>query len=188
MGLLRIGNLRAYLAEELNLLPQIAGFALANLAMILCFHTASAQSPSSEPNEAKTSAVSFSNGASRKTAFSKPYGYYLKPILEHINASKEQGEKITAIVQSYRSKIEPLTTDYKKRNKEFLDNVASGRSSELIIEEQAQLGRLYTDITSYYCQMSLEVRRLLSPEQIVLYEEFKRQQGWTSSSASRGEH
>lgn len=121
---------------------------------------------------------------SGRNAFSKPYGSYLAPILEHIHADPDQRTKITAIVQSYRGRIEPLTLEYKQKNQEFLANVLHGQAPELIMGEQTALGRLYSEITLYYCQMSLEVRRTLNPEQIVRYEEFKRQQGWTSNASA----
>ncbi len=115
------------------------------------------------------------------SAMSKPYGYYLKPILERIQANPDQSAKITAILQSYRSRIEPLKSEYVHKNQEFLNNLSRGEDSARIMNEQIQLGHIYSDITLYYCQMSLEVRKVLSPEQIVRYEEFKRQQGWAST-------
>jgi hypothetical protein len=120
----------------------------------------------------------------RQQSFSKPYGYYLNPILEHIQANPDQRVKITAIVQSFRGRIQPMTEEYRQKNKEFLDNVAHGRAPELIMEQQIQVGRLYSDITLAYCQMSLEVRKVLSADQIVRYEEFKRAQGWLSSKTA----
>ena len=124
-------------------------------------------------------------GVKSANAFSKPYGYYLNPILVHIQANHDQQEKITAIVQSYRGRVQPLVEEYKQKNQEFLTNVAHGHAPEVIMDEQTHIGRLYSDITLVYCQMSLEVRKVLTPEQIVQYEEFKRQQGWTSNSKSQ---
>lgn len=112
-------------------------------------------------------------------AFSKPYGHHLAPILEHIQASSTQRSQITSLVMSYRSKIEPLRNLYRQKSQEFLTCVVKGDTADLIISKQLQLGQLYADITSQYCLMSLAVRKLLKPEQIVLYEEYKKQQGWT---------
>lgn len=122
--------------------------------------------------------------ANKAGKFSHPYGYYLQPILEHIHANPDQRVKITAIVQSYRGRIEPLQTEYRQRNQQLLDKLSHGESSTSIMDDQMRVGRLYTDLNLYYCQMSLEVRKLLGPEQIVLYEEFKRQQGWNTNSGS----
>lgn len=119
-----------------------------------------------------------------KGKFNKPYGFYLAPLLKHIKADDEQKVKITAIMESYRGRIEPLRNDYKKKNQDLLAKLAGGDSSATIMSEQMQLGRLYSDINLYYCQMSLEVRKVLNSEQIVLYEEFKRQQGWNSNTAN----
>lgn len=113
--------------------------------------------------------------------FSKPYGYYLNPLLDYIRSNDDQRVKITAIVQSYRGRLEPLRNQYRQKNQVFLNNVAKGQSSEQIMDEQTQLGRLYSEINLYYCQMGLEVRKVLNPDQIIRYEEFKRQQGWSSS-------
>ena len=120
----------------------------------------------------------------RANAFSKPYGSYLNPILEYIQADPDQRTKITGIVQSFRGRIEPLTIEYKQKNQALLGNLVHGQTPELIMDEQTQLGRLYSEITLYYCQMSLEVRKCLNAEQIVRYEEFKRKQGWSSSASN----
>lgn len=119
------------------------------------------------------------NPLPKSNAFNKPYGYHLTPILNHIHANNDQRTKITSIVQSYRSKIEPLRVLYKQKSQDFLNSVTSGLSSDLILNKQLQLGQLYANITSQYCLMSLEVRRLLKPDQIVLYEEYKQHQGWS---------
>lgn len=112
-------------------------------------------------------------------AFDKPYGYHLAPILEHIHADSDQRDKITAIVSSYRSKIEPLRIVYKQKSQDFLVAVTKGLASDLIISQQMQLGQIYSDINSQYCLMSLAIRRLLKPDQIVLYEEYRHAQGWS---------
>lgn len=134
-----------------------------------------------DPNAPKVTNVSVVLGGRPKDAFTKPYGYYLNPILQHIHANPEQKVKITAILQSYRGRLEPLRTEYRQKNQELLNKLSHGDKPEAIMDEQTHLGRLYTDITLYYCQMSLEVRKCLSPDQIVLYEEFKRKQGWRST-------
>ena len=117
-------------------------------------------------------------------SFNRPYGYYMNPILEYVKADQVQRERITAVVRSIRGRIQPLTDEYKQCNQEFLNNLAHGEHSETIMDEQTHLGRLFSDITLSYCQMSLEVSKVLSPDQIVLYEKFKRQQGWTHHRAN----
>lgn len=115
-------------------------------------------------------------------AFSKPYGYYLNPMLDHIQANPDQRTKISLVLQNYRGRLEPLRNEYNTKRQEFLTNVVKGVSSDVIMAQQIKIGHLYEEITSHYCQMSLEVRRLLNPDQIVRYEEFKRQRGWTRKS------
>lgn len=145
---------------------------------------AAEQTKSSESeNQQKLTTVSVVLGRN-PTAFSKPYGFYLNPILEHIHANPDQRTKITAILQSYRGRLEPLRNEYKQKNQELLNKLSHGDKPEEIMNEQTHLGRLYTEITTNYCQMSLEVRKQLDPGQIVLYEEFKRKQGWRSSPPS----
>lgn len=117
-------------------------------------------------------------------AFAKPYGYYLNPMLDHIQANADQRTKITLVVQNYRGRLEPLRNEYNAKRQEFLTNVVKGVSSDVIMAQQIKIGHLYEEITSHYCQMSLEVRRLLNPDQIVRYEEFKRQRGWTRKASN----
>ena len=123
-------------------------------------------------------------GADGKTSadFSKPYGFYLNPLLDHLQANADQRVKISAILQSYRGRLEPLRNDYNVKRQEFLSNVVKGVSSDVIMGQQIKISNLYEEICSHYCQMSLEVRRVLTDEQIVRYEEFKRQRGWTRKS------
>ncbi len=111
---------------------------------------------------------------------SRPYGSHLQPILQKIKANAEQRQKITVIVQSYRSKIEPLRQDYRIKNQDFLASLINGCSSETVMAKQVEVGHLSSDISSKYCLMRLEIRRLLAPDQIVLYEEYIRQQGWSA--------
>jgi hypothetical protein len=110
--------------------------------------------------------------------FSKPYGSHLKPLLQRIQASPEQERRISMIVESYRSKIEPLRQSYKDKNQDFLKSVLSGMSPEIVMSKQIELGHLYCDISSQYCLLGLEVRRILNPEQIIKYEQYKREQDW----------
>lgn len=157
----------------------------ANLPQALSQNTAVTESAdsaekdsSAKANTGKDATLVVISAARHSHAFAKPYGYYLSPILEHIQANREQREKITTIVQSFRGRIQPLSEEYRQKNQEFLANVLQGEHPETIMDEQTHLGRLYSDITLNYCQMSLEVRKVLNPEQIVRYEEFKRQMGW----------
>lgn len=129
----------------------------------------------------ETSNKTEKTSAETKPAFDKPYGYYLNPLLDYIQANSDQRTKITVILQSYRGKIEPLRNDYNSKRQEFLDNVVKGVSSDTIMSQEIKMGHLYQEINSHYCQMSLEVRRVLNPDQIVRYEEFKRQRGWSKS-------
>lgn len=157
---------------------------LSSSLLFLQFLPAQAQQPAANKVSSDSESVGADKSAVSTKAgkFTHPYGYYLQPILEHIHANPDQKVKITAIVQSYRARIEPLQSEYKQRNQALLDKLAHGESSTTIMDDQMRVGRLYSDLNLYYCQMSLEVRKILSPDQIVLYEEFKRQQGWNSSN------
>jgi Spy/CpxP family protein refolding chaperone len=110
--------------------------------------------------------------------FSKPYGWHLQPILKKINANETQKTKITGIVQSYRTKLEPMRQEYRKVREDFLTCITSNTAAESIMEKQVRLGHLSSDISSTYTLMRLEIRRQLSPNQIVEYEAYCRKQGW----------
>lgn len=156
------------------------------IAGFLAFPRAYSQGSTGDGVDGSKAAASVGGAAAdHSNQFSKPYGYYLLPILDYVHANKDQRDKISAIVQSYRSRIEPLSTEYKQKNQELLNNLSQGGSSEAIMGQQTHLGRLYSEITLYYCQMSLEVRKNLAPDQIVLYEEFKRQRGWAATPSNR---
>lgn len=110
--------------------------------------------------------------------FSKPYGYHLRPILQAIGASEEQSKRITEIVHNYRPKIEPLRIEYRKKSKEFLDFIIQGKSAELIMARQGELNNLYGVIITQYSLMRLEIRRMLTPQQCVAFENYRAKQGW----------
>ncbi|HEY9793399.1 MAG TPA: hypothetical protein V6D22_23565 [Candidatus Obscuribacterales bacterium] len=109
---------------------------------------------------------------------SKPYGYHLEPILEKIQANTEQRQKISHIVISYRSTIEPLRDQYREKQQEFIGSMLSGGAAEMVMAKQVELGHLSSEITSKYCLMRLEIRRLLSPQQILQFESYGREHGW----------
>jgi flagellar biosynthesis chaperone FliJ len=109
---------------------------------------------------------------------SKPYGSHLKPILDRIKASDEQRTKISQIVESYRSRIQPLRDEYKQRRESFLASMTSGATAETIMTRQVELSHLSSEITSRYTLMRLEVRRQLTPQQILQFEAYARENGW----------
>jgi Spy/CpxP family protein refolding chaperone len=111
---------------------------------------------------------------------SKPYGYHIEPILKKIKANDDQRLKIKNVVQSYRSKIQPLRDEYKIKRQEFITVMTGGGASETIMAKQMELSRLASEITSKYTLMRLEIRRVLSPPQILLLEEYAREHGWNS--------
>ena len=120
-----------------------------------------------------------SQSPSKTADFSKPYGYHLQPILVRIHATDDQKLKITAVMESYRGRIDPLRSQYTKLNQLFLQDIVKGQTADQIMSEQSKLGHLYTEITSQYCIMSVEMRKLLSADQIVQYEQYKHEQGWS---------
>jgi hypothetical protein len=111
--------------------------------------------------------------------FSKPYGSHLQAILEAVQATAEQRSAITSIVETFRPKIDPLRQVYRQKRTEFLSAITSGLAADEVMVKQNDLSQLYSDISCQYCQMSLEVRRQLKPDQIVQYEEYRRTQGWS---------
>jgi hypothetical protein len=112
-------------------------------------------------------------------SFKQPYGMHLEPILKTIKANDDQRKKITAIVNNYKPKIQPLREQYNLKREEFLKSICDGKEAEVVMSQQVELGRLYSDITSQYTFMRLEIRKFLSPDQILLMEKYRKQQGWS---------
>lgn len=108
----------------------------------------------------------------------KPYGSHLQPILDKIKANPSQKTKISQVVESYRTKIQPLRDEYKQKRQDFLISMTSGSAAETIMTRQVELSHLSSEISSRYTLMRLEIRRLLAPEQILLFEEYAREHGW----------
>lgn len=112
-------------------------------------------------------------------AMHHPYGYHLGPILDRIKANAEQRQKISVIVESFRSTIEPLRDQYRQKQQEFIQSMTSGATDEAIMESQVELAHLQSQISSNYTLMRLQVRRLLTPPQIEQFEAYRREHGWT---------
>lgn len=117
--------------------------------------------------------------------YSKPFGSHLPAILDTVQATPEQRTNITAIVESFRPKIDPLRQSYQQKKQEFLIGLTTGLAAEQLMGKQNDLSQLSSDISCQYCQMSLEVRKQLKPNQIVLYEEYRMKQGWNRRPAAQ---
>ncbi len=109
---------------------------------------------------------------------SKPHGSHLEPVLQKIRANPNQRTQITVIVASYRPKIEPLRQEYRQKSQEFIDYIVTGQPAEKVMARQDELNQLYGAIVTHYSMMRLEIRKLLSPDQSKLYDDYRRQQGW----------
>ncbi len=131
----------------------------------------------SSQNDAQQGQVLVTSAAPAK-GFERPYGSHLQPILATIGASDEQKKRITVIVEHYRPKLEPMRVEYRQKSKEFIDFIITGKPAEVIMARQVELNNLYGVINTQYSLMRLEIRRLLSPQQCVKYEEYRRTQGW----------
>lgn len=129
--------------------------------------------PGNDPSEA-TIPASIAGGKS----FKQPYGSHLEPILVKIAATPDQRKNITAVFLSYKPKLQPLRDQYNVKRDEFLKSLCDGKDAAVVMSQQVELGRLYSDITSQYTFMRLDIRRYLSPNQIVLFEQYRKQQGW----------
>lgn len=110
--------------------------------------------------------------------FDKPYGYYVKPILEAVKANEDQRKKITQIVEELRPTIEPLRKKFKEKQSAFLSGMAKGSSAEDLLCAQRELGQIRGEINDQYLLMRLRVRKLLQPAQIAAYDDFLARQGW----------
>lgn len=112
---------------------------------------------------------------------SRPYGSHLKPILDRIKATSDQRTKISSIVEGYRSRIQPLREEYKQKQQEFLTSMTSGGTAETIMTKQVELSHLSSEINSRYYLMRLEIRRQLTPGQILQFEAYAREHNWNTT-------
>lgn len=121
------------------------------------------------------------SASSSASAANKPYGQYgshLEPILKTINASPEQRDKISAVVNEFKPKIEPSIAKYHEKRDQFLQSMITGKASEDIMSKQDEMNQLSSQITSQYMVMNLKVRKLLKPDQVEPYENYRKKQGW----------
>ena len=112
---------------------------------------------------------------------SQKHGSHLQPILAKIGATPQQRESITMIVMTHKPKLEPLRQEYKIKSQEFLDFIITGKPDDVIMSRQTELNQLYSTIVTQYSQMRIEIRKHLTPDQCVKFEEYRRAQGWASS-------
>ncbi len=108
----------------------------------------------------------------------KPYGSHLEPILKTINASPDQRDKISQVVNEFKPKIEPSLAKYREKRDQFLQSMISGKASEDIMCKQDEMNQLSSQINSQYMVMNLKVRKLLKPDQVEPYENYRKRQGW----------
>jgi Spy/CpxP family protein refolding chaperone len=106
------------------------------------------------------------------------YGSHLEPILQTISATPQQRKQITEIMQDFRPHIEPLQIKYREKQRQFLATMTSARPAEEVMVKQTELNELYSQISTEYCVMHLKIRKLLSEDQCVKYENYRRNQGW----------
>lgn len=121
------------------------------------------------------------NSSNSATAANKPYGQYgshLEPILKTINATPDQRDKISAVVNEFKPKIEPNLIKYHETRDQFLQCMFTGKSSEDIMSKQDEMNQLSSQINNQYMMMNLKVRKLLKPDQVEPYENYRRKQGW----------
>jgi peptidoglycan hydrolase CwlO-like protein len=112
------------------------------------------------------------------------FGSHLEPILKAIQATPDQSKQITEVFEDFRPKIQPLKAKYKEAQSQFLNAMVTGQSSEEIMLKQQDLNALYSRIVDQYCALHLRVRKVLTPNQIDAYEQYRAKQGWDKHSAS----
>lgn len=117
--------------------------------------------------------------------FDKPYGFYVKPILEAVKANDDQRKKITQIVEELRPTIEPLRKKFKEKQAAFLSGMAKGSSAEDLLCAQRELGQIRSEINDQYLLMRLRVRKLLQPAQTYAYDDFLARQGWLKKQPAK---
>lgn len=119
--------------------------------------------------------------SARASRLSSPHGSHLEPILARIGANPEQRKSITTIVMSYKPRLDPLKQEYRQKSNEFLDYIVTGKPADVVMARQGELNNLYSVIIMEYSRMRLEIRKQLTPDQCKKFEEYRRQQGWSSA-------
>ena len=112
--------------------------------------------------------------------FGQRYGSHLEPILVKISATPEQRKTITGILTTYKPKVEPLRQEYRVKSQEFLDYIVQGKPADVVMSRQGELNHIYSAIITQYSMMRIEIRKQLTDQQCVQFEEYRRKQGWTS--------
>jgi len=135
---------------------------------------------------ATTAAATTLTPTNARSVATEKYGKHLEPILKAIQATPEQRKQITEVFEDFRPKIQPLKTKFKEAQSQFLNAMMTGQSSEEIMLKQQDMNALYARVVDQYCALHLRVRKLLSPNQVDQYEQYRTNQGWNhASSASR---
>ena len=155
---------------------------LVGAAVFLCAGTAATAQDvenTSIFSTSKTTVITTTNVVDKQHSMSGQYGQHLEPILIKIKASADQRVKITAVVTSYRPKIEPLRQEYREKSQQFVNFLVTGQPAETVMARQGELNKIYSTIVTQYGMMQLEIRKYLSPDQTRLFEQYRCQQGWS---------
>jgi Spy/CpxP family protein refolding chaperone len=156
--------------------------ALASCSVLLPPSTISCLALDKEQKDKAAPAVTGTPSNAASLANEK-YGKHLEPILNAIQATPDQRKQITEVFEDFRPKIQPLKAKYKEAQSQFLNAMMTGKSSEEIMLKQQDMNALYSRVVDQYCALHLRMRKLLTPNQIDAYEQYRTKQGWNKQSA-----
>src|SRR5438067_289728 len=86
-----------------------------------------------------TTIITTTNVVDKQHSMSGPYGQHLEPILEKIHANPDQRQKISAVVASYKGKIQPLREEYREKSQQFVKFLITGQPAETVMARQGEL-------------------------------------------------
>ena len=151
--------------------------------LVSCFFAqglvAIGQTGHEEAATADSSAKSSSEESNQEPSkYSGKYGKHLEPILQRIKATEDQRKQLSAVVEDFRPRIEPLREKYRQTRTKFLEEISSSDCSDRVMVTQMEMGHLDSSIRREYLIMRLKVRKILTPEQDKKFEAYRNEQGW----------
>lgn len=146
--------------------------------LILPLGTYAAQS-NQQDNYISESSTNMVNVAQYRGKHGRKHGREggLKKLLEQLNLTTEQSQKIETIQEETRSEKESLRQQLQTKHQELRSLLASDSPSEQLREQHQQLQAIHQQLASNRLETMLQVREILTPEQRTQMAELMAQRG-----------